>query len=274
MMKPIVQRIQGKKDEELPEEMSLGEMRRRNLSFGPEQWLIRIVFLESIAGVPGMVAAACRHLHSLRLLRRDKGWIHTMLEDAANERQHLLVALKLYQPGIFMRTMLLFAQGIFFNFFFFFYLVAPRVAHRFVGVLEEEAVYTYSRIVDDIRSGRLPEWEAYPAPQIAIDYWGLKRDAKILDVMRALRSDEANHRFINHTLAGLKSDDFNPFAFGDAPPMERGRTWGMTRDEAIAYFEREDAKRRGISIQEGRKERQEERQEGSKPFEGSKGTPV
>lgn len=142
MMKPIVQRIQGNKDEELPEEMSLGEMRRRNLSFGPEQWLIRIVFLESIAGVPGMVAAACRHLHSLRLLRRDKGWIHTMLEDAANERQHLLVALKLYQPGIFMRTMLLFAQGIFFNFFFFFYLIAPRVAHRFVGVLEEEAVYT------------------------------------------------------------------------------------------------------------------------------------
>lgn len=128
--------------DQLPEEMELGEMRKRHLCFGPDGWLTRIVFLESVAGVPGMVAAVLRHLHSLRLLRRDGGWINTMLADAANERQHLLVALKLYEPGWFMRTMLLFTQGIFWNFFFVFYLIAPRVAHRFVGVLEEEAVLT------------------------------------------------------------------------------------------------------------------------------------
>lgn len=46
----------------------------------------RILFLESIAGVPGMVAGALRHLHSLRLMRRDGGWIHTLLEEAENER--------------------------------------------------------------------------------------------------------------------------------------------------------------------------------------------
>lgn len=103
---------------------------------------------------------------------------------------HLLVALKMFKPGLFMRSTLLLAQGIFYNFFFFFYLVAPRVAHRFVGILEEEAVVTYSRICDDIVEGRLPEWEHYPAPQIAIDYWGLKKEAKILDVMRSLRADE------------------------------------------------------------------------------------
>jgi len=152
----------------------------------------------------GMVAASVRHLHSLRLLRRDKGWINTMLEDAANERMHLLIALKMFKPGVFMRTMLLLSQGVFYNFFFLFYLVAPRVAHRFVGILEEEAVVTYSRICDDIVEGRLPEWEHYPAPQIAIDYWGLKEDAKILDVMRSLRADEANHRYVfivsNHNL--------------------------------------------------------------------------
>jgi hypothetical protein len=229
---------------ELPEEMELDEMRKRHLCFGPDDWLTRIVFLESVAGVPGMVAAAVRHLHSLRLLRRDKGWINTMLADAANERQHLLVALKLYEPGIVMRSLLLVTQGVFWNFFFIFYLMAPRVAHRFVGVLEEEAVVTYSRIIDDINQGRLPEWEDHPAPRIAIDYWGLQSDAKILDVMRALRADEANHRYVNHTLAELKADDFNPFAYGDAKPIERGVNWGLTRDEAIAYFEGEDAKRR------------------------------
>ena len=39
----------------------------------------RICFLETVAGVPGMVAAMTRHLHSLRRLKRDFGWIHTLL---------------------------------------------------------------------------------------------------------------------------------------------------------------------------------------------------
>lgn len=39
----------------------------------------RIIFLETVAGVPGMVAAMTRHLQSLRKMRRDHGWIHTLL---------------------------------------------------------------------------------------------------------------------------------------------------------------------------------------------------
>lgn len=47
--------------------------------FGPSpmterKWLMRFLFLESVAGVPGMVAASVRHLHSLRRLKRDNGW--------------------------------------------------------------------------------------------------------------------------------------------------------------------------------------------------------
>jgi hypothetical protein len=53
--------------------------------YGPnmttEKWLTRVVFLETVAGVPGMVGAMIRHLHSLRLMRRDHGWIHTLLEE-------------------------------------------------------------------------------------------------------------------------------------------------------------------------------------------------
>ena len=44
------------------------------LVMNEQKWLTRIVFLESIAGVPGMVAAMLRHLHSLRRLKRDNGW--------------------------------------------------------------------------------------------------------------------------------------------------------------------------------------------------------
>ena len=38
------------------------------------KWLSRFLFLESVAGVPGMVAGSVRHLHSLRRLKRDNGW--------------------------------------------------------------------------------------------------------------------------------------------------------------------------------------------------------
>lgn len=39
-----------------------------------EKWITRFIFLESVAGVPGMVAAMLRHLKSLRRMRRDYGW--------------------------------------------------------------------------------------------------------------------------------------------------------------------------------------------------------
>jgi threonyl-tRNA synthetase len=45
-------------------------------------WLRRIIFLETVAGVPGMVGGMLRHLRSLRLMQRDNGWINTLLEEA------------------------------------------------------------------------------------------------------------------------------------------------------------------------------------------------
>lgn len=142
------------------------------------------------------LSPVCRHLHSLRLLRRDQGWIHEMLRDAENERMHLLTFLKLAKPGIFMRTALLGAQGVFFNFFFILYLAAPKLAHRFVGYLEEEAVVTYTNVIKEMEEGRLPEWDNLDAPNIAIDYWKLNKDAKLLDVIKSIRADEATHRFM------------------------------------------------------------------------------
>lgn len=39
-----------------------------------KKWLKRFIFLESVAGVPGMVAGMLRHLRSIRRLKRDNGW--------------------------------------------------------------------------------------------------------------------------------------------------------------------------------------------------------
>ena len=53
-------------------------------NYNPEKmternWLARIIFLETVAGVPGMVGGMARHLKSLRTLERDNGWIHHLL---------------------------------------------------------------------------------------------------------------------------------------------------------------------------------------------------
>ncbi|KAJ3302167.1 hypothetical protein HDV03_005273 [Kappamyces sp. JEL0829] len=173
--------------------------------------LNRAIFLETVAGCPGMAGGMIRHLHSLRKMRRDYGWIHTLLEEAENERMHLLTFIKLKQPGWIFRSMVLLTQGIFMNGFFFAYLINPRICHRFVGYLEEEAVHTYGSILEAIEDGRLGEWKTKPAPEIAMEYWRLKDDATMKDLILAVRADESNHRDVNHTFANLAPDSRNPF---------------------------------------------------------------
>jgi len=101
------------------------------------QWMVRILLLETIAGVPGMVGGMGRHLRSIRTLQRDHGWIHHLLEEAENERMHLFTFLAVQQPGILMRIMIVLSQGVFFNFYFISYILFPKYSHRFVGYLEE-----------------------------------------------------------------------------------------------------------------------------------------
>jgi len=98
-----------------------------------------------------------------------------------------------------------------FNLYFLMYLVAPSSCHRFVGYLEEEAVKTYTHCLHDLDAGKLKEWAVTPAPEIAINYWQLKENAMVRDVILAVRADEANHRDVNHTFSSLKTDDDNPF---------------------------------------------------------------
>ena len=40
-----------------------------------------------------------------------------------------------------------------------------------------------------------------PAPDLAISYWKLRPDARLRDVVLAVRADEAGHRDVNHQFA-------------------------------------------------------------------------
>lgn len=230
--------------------LPIAELRAKGQLLSDKNWLLRCILLESIAGVPGMVGGTLRHLRSLRLLRRDGGWIHSLLEEAENERMHLLTFMAVAQPSLFVRALVLGAQGVFYNAFFLTYLFSPKTAHRFVGYLEEEAVRTYTHCISDIEHGLVPEWENVPAPKIAIDYWRLPESAKLLDVIRAIRADEATHRFVNHSLANLdQKRDFNPFALAEADAETRGTIYGFTREQS-ADFAKESQKKLQAKVEE------------------------
>ncbi|TID19815.1 hypothetical protein CANINC_003698 [Pichia inconspicua] len=186
-----------------------------------EKWLARFVVLESVAGIPGSVAGFLRHMRAMRMFRRDMGFIDTLYDEAFNERMHLLTFLKIARPTVWTRIMLWFGQGIFANLFFITYVLSPRTCHRFVGYLEEEAVSTYTRCIEDMERGLCPDLETEPVPQIAKDYWKLNDNATMYDLLQYIRADEAKHREVNHTFANLNIEgtDRNPFALqvGDGP---------------------------------------------------------
>jgi ubiquinol oxidase len=168
----------------------------------------RAVVLETVAAVPGMVGGTLTHLKCLRRMSDDRGWIRTLLDEAENERMHLMTFINIARPNVFERALVLLVQGAFYNAFFLLYLASPKTAHRVVGYFEEEAVISYTQYLGEIDAGRHAD---VSAPAIARRYWALPDTATLRDVIVAVRSDEAHHRDVNHRfadqLAGCMPDD-------------------------------------------------------------------
>lgn len=164
----------------------------------------RAIVLETVAAVPGMVGATITHLACLRRICDDRGWIKTLMDEAENERMHLMTFVEISKPTLFERAVIIGVQWVFYVFFFALYLVSSKTAHRVVGYFEEEAVISYTHYLAEIDEGRSPN---VPAPEIARRYWGLPNDATLRDVVLVVRADEAHHRDVNHgfadELAGL-----------------------------------------------------------------------
>lgn len=158
----------------------------------------RAVVLETVAAVPGMVGGALQHLRSLRRMECDGGWIRVLLDEAENERMHLMTFIEIAKPSRFERLLVILAQGVFYNVFFLLYVVSSKTAHRVVGYLEEEAVYSYTEYLAGIDNGT---YENVPAPQVAIDYWKLAPGTLLRDLIVLIRADEANHRDVNRQFA-------------------------------------------------------------------------
>jgi ubiquinol oxidase len=158
----------------------------------------RAIVLETVAAVPGMVGATINHLKCLRRMCGDNGWIRTLMEEAENERMHLMTFVQVAQPNLFERLVILGVQWVFYIAFFGLYLLSARTAHRIVGYFEEEAVISYTLYLKEIDEGRSAN---VAAPAIARRYWKLPDDATLRDVVLVVRADEAHHRDVNHGFA-------------------------------------------------------------------------
>ena len=163
----------------------------------------RAVVLETVAAVPGMVAGMLIHLKSLRKMQDDNGWIKTLLDEAENERMHLMTFIKIAQPTLIERIIILLAQFIFIIFYLIIYLLSQRTAHRIVGYFEEEAVISYTEYLKEVEEGKI---ENVKAPEIAINYWNLPLNSKLKDVIKVIRDDEAGHRDVNHNFADILNE--------------------------------------------------------------------
>lgn len=163
-----------------------------------ERYCHRAVVLETIAAVPGMVGGLLQHLKSLRHIQDDRGWIQTLLNEAENERMHLLIYSAIQQPTPLERFAIMIVQFFFYHFYFLIYLLSPQTAHRIVGYFEEEAIHSYEHYLRLVEEGNE---ENVNAPEIAIIYWNLQKSATLRDVIKATITDEIRHRDVNHTFA-------------------------------------------------------------------------
>lgn len=152
-------------------------------------------------------------------MRRDHGWINPLLEEAENERMHLLIWMQVCKPSLLERGLVMTAQGAYVVFYMILYFFMPRAAHRVVGYLEEEAHMAYTDYLKAIDDGSLPNNDA---PEIAKQYYRLPANAKIRDVVLHVRADECMHRDFNHMLSNKYRLVIDP----PSPPGHQGSAWG------------------------------------------------
>ena len=157
--------------------------------------------------------AGYRHFRSLRNMTYDGGRIYTHLEEAENERMHLIACMQVFEAGPITSTLVTIAQIFITPFCWFFCLWNPKFLNRFVGYLEELACETYGTVLEAMED---PDkqlhkgWKDLEAPPVAKEYWKLTDDATWHDTLKRIYADETNHRDVNHCFAEISVDERNP----------------------------------------------------------------
>ncbi len=164
----------------------------------------RAVVLETVAGVPGMVAGMLLHFQSLRKMKTGYGEdIREMLAEAENERMHLMFFIEIAKPNLFERGLVVAAQWIFGLFYLLLYIIDSRCAHLMISLFEEEAVNSYTEYLGLVESGAIADIDA---PDLAKRYYKMGTKSKLSDLIRHVRADEQRHSEVNYQFAMRSSD--------------------------------------------------------------------
>ena len=78
------------------------------------------------------------------------------------------------------------------------YLIDYKTAHKMIAYFEEEAVQSYTEYLALVESGAT---ENVAAPKLAIDYYGMRTEARLADLIHHVRADEQHHSEVNHRFA-------------------------------------------------------------------------
>ncbi len=166
--------------------------------FGKD-YMRRSLVIETIAALPGMIGGKFQHYKALRWIRPENPVIHVLLAEAENERSHLMALLSAGgRPSRLDRILVWPAQMVFCVAYSLAYILSPRVCHRFVGYLEEEATRSYGFFLDEIAAGRIHN---AGVPAATRHLWALPDDARLAELVIAIRADEMRHRDNNHKIA-------------------------------------------------------------------------
>jgi hypothetical protein len=152
----------------------------------------------------------------LRNLNEDYGWIATLLEEAENERMHLVICLDMFKASRFVRFNAILGQLLMTPFLMTIYLIQPKALHRFVGYLEETGKFLHSCLnihgllyflislsflinivacdsyTNAIKMTETPGtnlnrgWAQLRAPEVAIKYYELPKEARWIDVLKCI----------------------------------------------------------------------------------------
>ena len=88
-------------------------------------------------------------------MKDDDGMIKELLDEAENERMHLMTFIEIAKPSKLERFLILLAQISFGLFYTLLYIFFKKTAHRMIGYFEEEAVTSYTEYLNEIDNGTI-----------------------------------------------------------------------------------------------------------------------
>lgn len=166
----------------------------------------RALVLETVATLPGSIASSHQTWLASRKRQPKNPMIREFMDESENERMHLRIFQEVAKPNRFDRFIIAATHWTFGAIFSAGYIMSPKTAHRFVGYIEEKAVDSYTRYLEEIDAGNMPN---PPAPDFAKQYYNLPEDAMLRDVIIHVRNDEMEHRDTNHEAADHLAEGHN-----------------------------------------------------------------